>query len=892
MPGFDCFSSEPNSQSPLPGVKIDLVNASGLVVATTFTVADGSYHFDRLPAGVYSIVETQPADLLDGLSRIGVINGIAIGSASSGTRIEKISLGGGQHGTNYDFCELLPASIAGNVYEDSNGDYIRDPDDVSLEGVLIEILDEQGQAIATTRTDSYGEYKFDNLLPGVYTIREQQPAGYLQGGQKAGSSGGNATLNDIISAIALGSGTQATDYDFFEQRVASLEGLVFADLNEDCIFDSDESPISDVEIELLDEQGNVIDSAQTDEQGKYRFINLKPGIYSVREIQPTGYFQGDQLAPEGVADTDTIDLIANVLLRSGQSVSELNFCEVPPATIAGYVFQDGAPIETDDGLPPLLLKGLRDGIRNEGDAPIGGVVLELRTRTGQRLSSSRAMPGIYSGETIRVVTDSNGYYEFRGLRIGAYHVYEVQPDGYFDGRDTAGSIGGFAINVEDINTDFETQNILEQLAIDPATSPGSDAILMINLQAGARSIENNFSEIAVTMTPLTTPPENPPAPPPPTSPPPINPPLVNGSVSPPYDRILVIPPFEFGRPDTPAAGYSVEYTWHLSVINAGEPRGHQDGKKVSRDRVASSAKLLNTSLWTVDTLDRGRWVIVSTTKNKPAKLSRDAFDILGAKQLAGDFNGDGRDELALFKDGEWLLDINGNGVWDQSDLWAKLGDKGDLPVVGDWDGDGKDDIGIFGPEWAGDEQALATEPGLPDPENRFISIPKNLPPREKVAGSDRLMQRSVNGDPRSDVIDHVFRFGGDTDQPVAGDFNGDGISTLGIFNNGKWRIDVNGDGRFDDDDDSFFDFGQQGDIAVVGDFNGDGLDEVAVVRGRDLIVDSNGNGRLDATDRVFEIEGQAGQVVVGDFNGDGVDEAAFYSSLPGHTEPEARTALR
>ena len=82
----------------------------------------------------------------------------------------------------------------------------------------------------------------------------------------------------------------------------------------------------------------------------------------------------------------------------------------------------------------------------------------------------------------------------------------------------------------------------------------------------------------------------------------------------------------------PVAGYSVEYTWHLSVINAGEPRGHQDEKTVSRDRVASSAKLLNTSLWTVDTLDRGRWVIVSTTKNKPAKLTRDAFDIGGAKQ--------------------------------------------------------------------------------------------------------------------------------------------------------------------------------------------------------------------------------------------------------------------
>ncbi len=1003
MPGFDCFSTEPNSISPLPGVKIDLVNASGVVVATTTTVADGSYHFSRLPAGVYSIVETQPANLIDGLSRSGVINGISVGNALSGTRIEQVALGGGQNGTNYDFCELppsslsghvyrddnndgirqnsepllpgatirlfdstggllgevatdargyyqfsslrkgtyriaeitpsgyldgkesigriagrlvgefdgsdaiksillpsgmdgidfdfgelLPASVAGNVYEDADGDCVRDPGEVNLSNVLIELINTRGEVVGTTRTDAAGNYQFENLIPGEYTLREQQPPGYIQGGQMAGSAGGNATISDIISAIALGAGVQATNYDFCEQRVASLEGKVFADLNEDCVFDENESPISSVGIELLDEQGKVIETTLTDLQGNYRFVNLKPGIYSVREIQPAGFFQGGQMAPEGVADTSTVDLIDRVSLRSGQSVSKLDFCEVPPATISGFVFQDGAPIETADGTPPLHLKGLRDGIRNAGDAPIGNVVLELRTRTGQRLASKNAMPGVYGGDTIRVVTDSNGYYEFRGLRPGAYHVYQVQPSGFFDGRDTAGSIGGFAINVEDIVTDLEAQNIIELLALDSATSPGNDAILMINLQAGARSIENNFSEIAVTKTPTV----NPPAPPPPVTPPPFNPPPVNGFVSLPFERMLVIPPFEFGHTDIPAAGYTVEYTWHLSVINAGEPRGHQDEKTVGRERVASATKLLNASQWTIDSLDRGRWVIVSTTKNKSARLTREAFDIVGAKQLAGDFNGDGRDELALFKDGEWLLDINGNGVWDKGDLWAKLGEKGDLPVVGDWDNDGKDDIGIFGPEWDDDQQALDVEPGLPDPENRMVSIPKNLPPREKVAGRDRLMQRSVSGDPRSDVIDHVFRFGGDTDQPVAGDFNGDGVSTLGVFNNGKWRIDVNGDGRFSEADDSFFDFGQSGDIAVVGDFNGDGLDEVAVVRGRDLIVDSNGNGKLDATDRVFEIEGEAGQVVVGDFNGDGVDEAAFYSSLHGLTEPEARTATR
>lgn len=1000
LPGFDCFSTEPNSKNPLPGVKIELVNATGAIVATTFTGNDGAYRFDNLPSGVYNIIQTQPTGLLDGGSRAGTVGGNTVGQAVSGTRIEQIILGGGQQGVNYDFCEqppsslsghvfrddnndgvrqaseilipgatirlfnesgvlvaetvtnaqgqyrfttlgkgtyrieeitpvgyldgldrvgtinglssgildgidtirsivlpsgmhgvdydfgeLLPASIAGTVYEDADGDCVRDADEVSIANVLIELLDERGLVVASARTDSQGNYQFDGLRPGIYTLRETQPAGYIQGGQVAGSAGGNASIADLISAIAIGSGMQATRYDFCEQRVASLEGRVFADLDEDCIFDPDESPIAGVRIELLNSQGQVIRTTLTDAQGQYRFEGLVPGQYSVREIQPEGYFQGGQKAPAGVADTSIVDLLANITLRSGQSVRDLDFCEVPPASISGFVFQDGAPIETENGMPPLVLKGLRDGVRDASDAPIGNVVLELRTRTGERLSSRNALPGTYHTPTIRVLTDSQGFYEFKGLRPGAYHIYQIQPEGFFDGRDTAGSVGGFSINADDTIDDLQQQNILQLLSIDPATNPGRDAILMINLTAGNRSVENNFSEIVVIKA-------DPPAPPPPVTPPPNTPPPVNGFVTLPFERVLVMTPPIVGRPDEAAIGYSTEYSWHLSVINAGEPRGHRVDKEVSRERVANATKILNTNLWTIDTIDRGNWVIVSTNKKKPARLSREAFDLEGAIHLAGDFNGDGRDELALFKDGEWLLDINGNGIWDSGDLWAKLGERGDLPVVGDWDNDGKDDIGIFGPAWEGDDEAIAMEPGLPDPENRMVSIPKNVPPRAATPGQERLMQRSIAGEPRSDVIDHVFRFGTESHQPVAGDFNGDGVSTLGIFSNGKWKIDVNGDGKFTEEDDSFFDFGKPGDIAVVGDFNGDGLDEIAVVRGRDLIVDSNGNGKWDATDRIFEIAGEAGQVVVGDFDGDGVDEAAFYASLPTRSEPDAHTATR
>ena len=67
--------------------------------------------------------------------------------------------------------------------------------------------------------------------------------------------------------------------------------------------------------------------------------------------------------------------------------------------------------------------------------------------------------------------------------------------------------------------------------------------------------------------------------------------------------------------------------------------------------------------------------------------------------VTGDFNGDGVTDIGVFIDGQWFLDLNGNGQWDEGDLWAQLGTQDDLPVTGDWDADGKTDIGIYGPAW-------------------------------------------------------------------------------------------------------------------------------------------------------------------------------------------------
>jgi hypothetical protein len=257
----------------------------------------------------------------------------------------------------------------------------------------------------------------------------------------------------------------------------------------------------------------------------------------------------------------------------------------------------------------------------------------------------------------------------------------------------------------------------------------------------------------------------------------------------------------------------------------------------------------------------------------------------------GDFNGDGLVEKGIYFQGEWFIDLNGNGRWDDEDLWAKLGTANDLPVVGDWDGDGKDDIGIFGPEWPGDPEAIENEPGLPDPENlrQLHHIPKNVPPLPGDATlGHRLLKHTASGKARADLIDHVFRYGDGQDLPVSGDWNGDGIDNIGIFRDGQWFLDTDGDGRWTSNDVKVT-FGQKGDLPVVGDWNGDGIDQLGVYRSGTWILDTNNNHAIDAADKVFEMGGPDDLPVVGDFDGNGIDDPGLYTDV---AAPQVRQARR
>ncbi|QDT68201.1 Serine-aspartate repeat-containing protein D precursor [Planctomycetes bacterium MalM25] len=879
----------------LEGVTIELLDVSGAVIDTTTTDSEGRYSFGGLRPGEYQVREIQPTGYYDGSEQVGSAGGLATDDL-----VSHILLGSEQTATGYDFCEHVGADLSGYVYHDRSDDGIRGPGEEPIPGVTLKLLLEDGTDTGQRAvTDSRGFYQFTNLDRGKYRVMQIHPEGWIDGKDTAGTEGGVAdNPGDMIREIMLDFGDDAREYNFGELLPGSIAGAVFSAPDGNCFDHDTADPIAGVTIELLDASGAVIDTTTTDALGEYRFDGLPPGTYSVREIQPNSHFDGgEQVGASGGVATD--DLITSIVLGSDIDATNYDFCEVPPAALSGYVFIDGAPIFSLNGTLPGNYRELRDGTRTADDTPLNQVVVRLvNGTTAQPLWALRpgetpddapdgyvgveTLPGMYPGRAIETLTDARGYYEFLGLPSGSYGVIEIQPEGLFDGQDTAGSTGGAPSNPLSYG---------DSVRVVPfGSSTDNDQITDIKLTPGDFSVENNFSEVDTT--PGWIPPETPVAPPVFTPPVAITP----GSALDP----LPLPPPERPTQELFGGTSGVGYTWHLSVINAGSPREFVDGEAPMRFASKSTDDAWSGAERDAEALRKAKWRLLASDV-EDAELSESLFGSEDAIPVSGDWDGDGVTDIGVFIDGDWYLDLDGDGRWSAGDLWAQLGSENDLPVTGDWDGDGKTDIGIYGPAWPRDPHAVRHEPGLPDAENfpgPIAGKAKNVPPIEEEATSGaRLLAklRASIGQRRTDLIDHVFHFGAPGDAPVAGDWNGDGIRTIGVYRDGYWTLDTNGDGRLDDTDRQVA-LGRPGDTPLVGDFDGNGVDDLGVYRGGVWFIDPDGDGELEelrfaATDQALA-ETVEGKPIVGDWDGDGSDEPAVYSPADGAEEPDVRVSQR
>jgi hypothetical protein len=95
--------------------------------------------------------------------------------------------------------------------------------------------------------------------------------------------------------------------------------------------------------------------------------------------------------------------------------------------------------------------------------------------------------------------------------------------------------------------------------------------------------------------------------------------------------------------------------------------------------------------WLVDSNGNQQW-------DAPPDTAFAYGGIAGDIAVSGDWDGSGKTKIGIYRssNGLWLLDYNGNGVFDSGDkVYSFGGVSGDVPVVGDWNGDGRSKIGIF-----------------------------------------------------------------------------------------------------------------------------------------------------------------------------------------------------
>ena len=322
---------------------------------------------------------------------------------------------------NYLSFKVPQAHLGDFVWEDSNGNGVQDSGETGVAGVTVQLKDADGHLVATTTTDSSGQYHFD-VNAGTYTVNVAPPAGYVataqgQGGNTAADSDIDASGNSAAIVLTPGATNNTVDAGLY--RPVSLGDTVWYDKNRNGVQDGAESGVAGVKVTLLDVNGNPVTgaTATTDANGHYQFSNLKPGTYSVQfdkatlpaDYDFTNAGQGGDASKDSDADVST-GKTAQVTLNSGDSAQHLDAgIVIRQATVGNYVWEDS------NG----------NGVQDSGEQGIDGATVQLKDSGGNVVSS--------------VVTHDGGQYSFT-VDPGTYTVSVSAPTGYsFTGAGAGGN---------------------------------------------------------------------------------------------------------------------------------------------------------------------------------------------------------------------------------------------------------------------------------------------------------------------------------------------------------------------------------------------------------------------------------------------------------------------
>lgn len=371
------------------GAQVRLVSEDGEIDLTQTPAEDGTYFFDGVMPGRYTLhyllgEHREMAKVVEGGNTVAhdgpdTVYGpfeVVMGEALTLPVAGAVTLG----------------NFSGAVFEDLNANGQWDEGEKALAGAAVTLTpDRTGIEAAQAVTGADGAFDLEGLRPAGYTLTVSLPEGYIFSCPLEGLAFG--TLGEQSLVCAWQTLTDRTDKAIGAVKPGSISGVIWLDENEDGTRGEGELLMSGVSLELVDERGGaVVKRTASTDQG-FRFDNVRPGAYTVRLTLP------DQSSP--AADSAST-FVANglkmtqtgVTVEAGEDVDGLTTGLVSATSVAGRLYLD----------------------ENGARTPLAGVTVSLYK--GGELSP-----------LMTVLTDDSGRYRFDGLWPADYYLEAGLPSG-------------------------------------------------------------------------------------------------------------------------------------------------------------------------------------------------------------------------------------------------------------------------------------------------------------------------------------------------------------------------------------------------------------------------------------------------------------------------------
>ncbi len=365
------------------------------------------------------------------------------GSSFAGSFQE--NFGGGAKGNFGPIDAPERGKISGTKFFDITGNGLTD-DDQPLDGVTV-YLDANNNSMldngeASTITDVNGGYSFDNLAPGMYTVREVVPAGFVRTGP---------AIEDHYS-VTLATGQTVTGLDFANAEKCTGDNICNVKYTikrekKDCWGRTYTDTFCVTDLRGKTQQGDEVCVTFTLKGTESHVFTL------VAYTAPGATFVASEAYKQKIFDVDS------ELFQPGTHTLcvTLPDCYYQVDFVCGEAIDKFGPAGSNIFYSPQMrLISADNGGKNactmcDCTGSISGFVWNDKDNDGKKDSKEKGIEGVKivltwteNGKTKTVTryTDAYGKYVFDGLKAGKYTIVETQPKSYDDGKDSLGSAGG------------------------------------------------------------------------------------------------------------------------------------------------------------------------------------------------------------------------------------------------------------------------------------------------------------------------------------------------------------------------------------------------------------------------------------------------------------------